>query len=480
MGVESAFVDLRRLADWFATLSIDRQRTNAPPRALHIERIVEKLGTLSIPLLGRELCTPEVRRRDAARAALAHLATTSARARVIAALRSITTTNVADEGKVCALGLLAELGERGAATFSDPTAIQKRSAIALAAQLESAADVAAAADMMTRQLATSEMLQLLSVMSESSPAAAHRLGSELSVRLDLDRDVREQIEQLTMRDDVAPIPEPARVPRPAQVAVLVDAAARLVIVACRKVSGERKWRRWAVLVDRDGHVEDCIHEDKAETDSANLIAELVADGYRMASSDLEQARAIIAAAARVSAHSVEKLESPYYLGRDLLDLGNAHVGARAQAQPSSSRIGHAVELIASGEISRALALLLRCDTSNADVAGAIAACLLAEHRPSEAVGHLLRAIEAEPSWSLHHWNLAAAYHELGDARACYHALRRFIATSALPTGLFGDPEQPARVALAERMLLDLERAARLTGTTLARPRKKRAPKRQRS
>jgi tetratricopeptide (TPR) repeat protein len=474
MGVESAFVDLRRLADWFTTLS----SANAP-RALLIERIVKKVGATCVPLLGRELGSIDVRHRDAARAALAHLATTSARARVIAELRSIAAISKTDEGKVCALGLLAELGQRGEAKFSDPSAIQRRSAIALAAQLDSAADVAAAADMMIRQLGTEDMMQLLEVMTEAVPPAAQRLGTELCVRLDLDGEVRERIEQLTMRDEIAA--DPARpLPRPTQVAVLVDAAARLVIVACRKISGERKWRRWAVLVDREGHVEDCIHEDQADVDSAPLIAQLVADGYRMASSDPEKARSIVAAAARVSAHTADRLESPYYLGRDLLELGDEHLGAGVHAHATSSRLGYAVELIADGDHPRAHALLDKCDPANADVAAALATCLLADKRPADAVVHLLRAIDAEPEWALHHWNLATAYHQLGDARACYHALRRFVATSALPTGLYGDPEQPGRVALAERLLLDLERTARLTGTTLARPRKKRASKRQRS
>ena len=91
------------------------------PRArrpsLHIEKIVERLGAMCVPLLGRELCSPSEPRRDAARAALAQLATTnrSVRPRVIAELRAITEGTASDDGKVCALGLLGELGERGAA-----------------------------------------------------------------------------------------------------------------------------------------------------------------------------------------------------------------------------------------------------------------------------------------------------------------------------------------------------------------------------
>src|SRR5690349_8149145 len=125
MGCESAFVDLRRLADWFVALAATARAS------IHIERIVDRLGARCIPLLGRELISRELCRRDAARTALAHVAAHGERARVIAELKKIAASDAADDGKVTALGLLAELGERGAARLSDPRAIQRRSAIAL-------------------------------------------------------------------------------------------------------------------------------------------------------------------------------------------------------------------------------------------------------------------------------------------------------------------------------------------------------------
>src|SRR5688500_7889242 len=107
MGQENAFVDLRRLADWFSSLSAQGSR------ALSIERIVVRLGITCVPLLGREVCSADSRRREAARVALAQLATKpETRARVLAELRRIAGSDASDEGKVCVLGLLAELGER--------------------------------------------------------------------------------------------------------------------------------------------------------------------------------------------------------------------------------------------------------------------------------------------------------------------------------------------------------------------------------
>src|SRR5687768_16881873 len=158
----NAFVDLRRLADWFASLSSASRQAQG---AVSVERIVCRLGAICVPLLGREACSPDPRRRDAARIALHQLATkTPARERVIEELRSIARSNTSDEGKLCALGLLAELGERAAARFTDAPSIQRRSALALAAQLDNTADVAAAADMMIHQLADDEMVQLIEVM----------------------------------------------------------------------------------------------------------------------------------------------------------------------------------------------------------------------------------------------------------------------------------------------------------------------------
>jgi hypothetical protein len=463
---EHVFADLRRLADWFATLGGGGRAT------LHIERLVERLGPTSVPLLGRELASREPRRREAARAALASVATT-ARERVIGELQRIAASDIHDDGKVCALGLLAELGARGAARFADPSAIQRRSALALADQLESPADLAATADMMVRKLEPDDMLHLLDVLADAAPAAAVRLGSELCGRLDLEAELRERIAQAAPCD-VPAAAEPRRAPRPAHVAILVDAAARVVVVASRKVLGERRWRRWAVLVDQQGHVEDCVHEDRAADDSTQLVSSLVADGYRVASSDLEHARALVTTAARKTAsHDERALSSAYYLGRDLLDLGEAHLGGRTHAHPTSTTLGRAVELLADGDPARAQALLARCDAASADVAAALAGCALAAGQPGEAVAPLLRAIEAEPEWAMHHWNLAAACHQLGDARGCYHALRRFLATSVRPTGLYADADQPSRVALATRMIADLERTSRLAGTPLARPRRRR-------
>lgn len=494
---DSVFGDLRRLADW---LTVAARGDRVP-----VTVVVKRLGRAAVPMLGRELRGADRNRREAARRALAALASTGPepRARVVAELHAITLAHTdgaeragSDDIKVCALGLLSELGERGAARFADPTAIQRHSASALAAQLASPVDIALAADMMLRQLADADIGDMVEVMADVAPAAATRLAAELAARLDASTALHDRLSTITLPDvgsdthpggrssDRGHAGAKARGPRPAHVSVLVDAAARLVVVATRKVIGERRWRQWAVLIGATGRIDDCLlAEDATEGDAAALIASLVADGYRVASDDVDKAHAIVASAARLTGAdrpgagiATPPLGSTYYLGRDLLDLGDAHLGGQAPAPPTPTTLARAVELLASGEAARAHALLLRHDPelANADVAAAAAACLLAQGRHAEALAPLARALDAEPEWPLHHWNHAAALHALGDPTGSYHALRRFLATAGTPSGLDADPDHPARIALAERLVAALERASRLRGTPLKRARRKRS------
>ena len=486
VAADGAFADLRKLAEWFETApGAPGRRTERIDR---IHRLARRLGSLAVPLLGRELRGADPRRREAARDALAWLAGagdetqrgTGVRARVIDELRGIAARAAIDDAKVCALGLLAELGEHATSRFADPTAMQRRSALALAAQLEAPADIAGAADLMIRQLDDADLEQMLQILVDVAPAAARRLAGELAVRLDLPAAQRERIAALVepIAPDLAPL---RRAARPTQVAVLVDAAARLVVVASRRHAaegrraiGSRRWRQWAVLIGASGRIEDCLHEEDAgEPGDGPLIANLCADGYRIASHELDHARAVVAKAARATALDPEALTSAYYLGRDLLELGDAHLGDHRRGDPAALALGRAVELLAEGDPARALALLQRCDPRHADVAGTLGACLLAQVDADGALEHLARAIAADPEWPLHHWNLAIALHRQGDADGCRRSLRRFLSASAAPTGLHADPAQPGRIACAERMLAELEREARLGGRSLSSRRRQR-------
>jgi tetratricopeptide (TPR) repeat protein len=463
---EAAFRDLRKLADWFAAGT----HTSIEPR---IERLVQRLGATAIPLLGRELCGGDAGRREAAREALEAIAGLDAiaRARVTAELYAITDGGAPDDAKVVALGLLSELGERADVRFADPTAIRIRSAIALAQHLETPADVASAADLMIHQLDAADIVQMIEVMADAAPEAAQRLAGELALRLDLPGDLRDRIALVAATIGparAAAPPRPTRRRERTHAVVLVDAAARLVVIASRRIAGESRWRRWAVLIGATGRIEDCLHEDDAgpHGDTAALSAQLCGDGYQVASSALDRAYQVVAAAARLTAESTRALPPGYYLGRDLLGLADAHLAGGGRGDPACAALARGVELAAAGEHARAIAVLERCDPDQPEAAAAIAAALIAQSRPAAAIAPIERAIAAEPDWPLHHWNLAVALHQLGDDRGCHRALQRFVATSAAPSGLAGDPDQPARLASAHRMIAELERAAWLTGRPL--------------
>lgn len=476
MATDCPFVDLRRLADALSALEVRALRA-AATRA--IEQTIHTLGATAVPFLARTMRNGTPVTREAARNALAQLAGGEARGRVLDALRAMT-TDASDDIKVSALGLLAELGEPTAARFADPVAIQRRSAIALAAQLDTPAEIASAADMLVKGVPGRDVVQILEVLLEVAAGAAHRLAGELALRLDIDAEQRARIASTVAAAPPAESPG-LRPERPTHVAVLVDMEhdgrdGRIIVVATRKCNGERRWRRWAVLISETGVIEDCVHEETVAGNldpTAALLSNLCGDGYRVVSSELDHARTLVATAARRTTRQDHALTSGYYLGRDLLDLRDAHVIAGAV---EASTLARAVELLADGDLEGARTQFEQCApdvTTTADWSGGYGACLLALGDHAAAVAPLERAVGAEPTWPLHHWNLGVALHRVGDARGCHAALRRFLSTSQIPGGLVEDLAQPARVTHARQLIAEIERIARLD-------RKRAAPARPRA
>ena len=107
--------------------------------------------------------------------------------------------------------LLAELGEPvpPATRFDDAVAIQRRTARQLAAQLGSAADVAAAAELMISRLDPGELVAIAMVMLEQAPDVAPHLVRELAGRPQLGADVRASLLRA-----VAALPLPPAWPLP--------------------------------------------------------------------------------------------------------------------------------------------------------------------------------------------------------------------------------------------------------------------------
>jgi hypothetical protein len=219
-----------------------------------------------------------------------------------------------------------------------------------------------------------------------------------------------------------------------------------------------------------------LHEEDAGEDgnTGPLVERLCTDGYRVASTEHDRARTVVLAAARLTGND---LPSSYYVGRDLLALGDGHLRTRPRRDANAAVLARAVDRLSTNDPAGAYALLLACDATQPDVAGTLGATLVALERHAEAITALEVAISGDPSWPLHHWNLAVAMHALADHAGTHAALCRFVATSALPSGLYGDALQPERVARAERMIAELERTARLTGMPLSLRRRRRKARR---
>jgi hypothetical protein len=440
-------------------------------------RSVRLAGRCAIPMLVRQLGGACDRRRALARVLLCELGVDH-RDRLVEALTAALHADATDSGKAAALGLLAELGAaEPTATFLDPRDAKRRSAAQLAAHLETRADIASAADLLVHELDGVDLIEVVEAMADTAPERTTALVDELGARLDLDADVRSQLRRIVAplalaRRSRASGQERAgaelRRGRPSCLALLVHPDGRRVVVISRRAGAA--WRNFAALVGADGTLDDCLYEDETTPDvlERDVVGILVDQGYARRPATVADARTVVAAAAVRAATSARGLPSSYYLGRDLLGLGDTHLGQRARASALATLHGRAVDLLAAGDLARARPLLEHCarlDDADPDVAASLGSCLLAAGEVAAARIHLARAARLEPSWALHHWNHAAACHAAGDLAACWRALREYL-VAADGTGGLGDAAHADRLAVAHRFVADFERAAHLAGRRL--------------
>jgi hypothetical protein len=451
---------LRRLAASFGL-----QRLPADERA--VKRIALGLGPSAVPTCLRELAGSDASRRQWAAALLAEIAR-GHRERVLRGLRDLLAGEAGDEAKIDGLGLLAELGEDSAPTrFADPAAIQRRSVEQLADHLSgAAAEVASTADMVLHQLPPDDLLDLVEALADQAPDRAARLVDELLVRLDIDAALRSDLRRIgapLRRTPAAPAP----LGRPSLLAVLADDTGRTVVAVCRRGDTPRQWRGFSILIDDRGLLVDAVHDDDCSPQrlTTRVIAPLRTDGYRDRATPLATVRRMVGDAAR-RAGAAGRLPRGYYLGRDLLELGDVHVAGRELPDEHATLLGRAVDLLAQGEATRARPLLERCAAAcpeDAEAVSSLGLCLLAEGDASAAAGWLERAVLLDPGWPVHHWNAAAAAHRAGRTGACYLALRTFVELAASAPAAARGADHDHRVELARRFLADYERMCRLDG-----------------
>ncbi len=459
-GVSSSWAGLHRLH-----ASFDRPRTRAEERVLLDD--ARSLGATAVPLCARELSgATQLERRIWAIALLRVLAENTGD-RVRAALRELTAGPATDDGKLAAVGLLAELGDETAtATFSDPDRVHQQSLVRFATQLDTPADVASAADLLVSRLDGDAIVEFVETLAAASPDSARRLADELCARVDLDVAARSELVRVAAPLRLTCPPPVARpLGRPALLVGLRHGDGRIVVAVARRCSmgdgrpaGRRRWRFLCVLCDVAGAIADVHYRDDATLTSLreDVVTPLEADGYVRFALTGAAARRLVGAAARRTVSSGSTLSSAYYLGRDLLGITDGHVVGGRAGEPAAL-LGRAVDLMAAGESGRARPLLEHCVAiapDDAEAASSLGLCLLAQGELLGALRNLQRAAWLEPAWPLHHWNVAAAGHRAGDLATCAAALRDFLARADDPLAVAVDPGHARRVTLARRFIAD--------------------------
>jgi hypothetical protein len=488
---DRTFSQLRRLA-----ASFDEARSAARDRA--VMKLAAELGAIAVPCCARELAGGVPVRRSWARALLGAIANgASATAasfgsvtrggpgedRVRRAVRELLAGDAPDDAKIDALALLADLGDATMpACFSDPAAIQRRSVEELAGHLGSVEDVASAAALVAEGLEPPAIVELVEGLSEVAPAAAQRLVDELAARVDVDPMLRGELQRvivpLVLREPAERAPHITL--RPALVEIHRHDGGSAVIAIARRVPGQRRWRAFSVLVDDGGALVDAWYDADCPPRkvSGEVLAPLASQGFTGGAVSPAIARRQVAEAAQRAVSLGRGLPAGYYLGRDLLDLGDAHLAGRPEPDEIATALGRGVDLLAAGDAARARPLLEHCAERAPDdalVASSLGLCLSALGDRDGAHVWLDRAARLEPSWPLHHWNLAAAAHQAGHLDACYVAMQAFVTTSDRSPQV--DLE---RVLQAKHIIAEHERICRLHGRRLPRTRRRtraRAPAR---
>jgi tetratricopeptide (TPR) repeat protein len=456
---DSTFSKLQRLAAGF------EDATAASRAAI---RLATALGPIAVPCCVRELAGDDPGRRQRAIVLLGSIAEHHGD-RVRRALAALAAGDAHDDAKVDALALLAELGAPEAhARFADPARVQRRSVEQLATHLASPAEIASATALVVDALDPDAIVDLVEGMVDAAPVAARRLAGELTARVDVDPALRSEVRRIAAplalsADDAAPGPAPGR----ARIAILRHPGGRAVVAVARRVPGARRWRTLGVLVDEAGALVDAWYDDDCPPRKLDgeVLAPLAAEGFtgETTRARAADARRLVADAAR---HAVARglgLPAPYYLGRDLLELGDAHLAGQPVPDGEVTLLARAVDLLAAGEAARARPLLDHCALRAPDdaiAASSLGLCLCAQGEPAAAIPWLERAARLEPTWPLHHWNLAAAAHQAGEPTACYLALAGFVARGA---AVAGDAEHDDRLAQARRWMAAHERRCRMEG-----------------
>lgn len=461
----NSFGKLRELANQISGLARTAGTKNVQRR---IVNAAQTLGSVAVPMLVRRFCDDPAT-RPVCQAALLAIAdiTLGDRDKVVAELRKSLRNSSTDEGRVATLGLLHKLGSNDAgAQFADPVQVQRDAARALATQLTTPAEIARAAGLMVAQLPIAELLAMVELVVADAPDAGGWLTDELLVRQDVDAVTRAELRRIAAAVRVAPQPVPGQA-HDSELRALVhpSGAAVVVVEAAPAMMGKQLSvrRAMAFLIDAQGILVDATYQEPAAPGAtAEWLRGLQADGYLESELERVAARSLVTLAARRALTNNLGLPPAYYVGRDLLQLGNAHLGGRAAHEVDNTwsvAAGYGVDLLAAGDVAAAHDLLRRCITrdpvqaaANADVAVAYGMSCLAMQQFADATHWLAVASAADPSNADHAWNWACAAERCQDLGTTHRALAQYC-MRAERTAI--SPSTAQRLELARAMLATL-------------------------
>jgi len=480
----NSFGKLRELANQINGLASEAGTKNAQRR---IVNAAQTLGCLAVPMLVRRFCE-DPNARPVCQAALLAIADVAVadHEKVIAELRKSLRNSGTDACRVATLGLLHKLGNNDVgAQFADPLQVQRDAARALAKQLTTPAEIARAAGLMVAQLPIGEMLAMVELVVADAPDAGGWLTDELLVRQDVDAATRAELRRIAAAVRVAPVPVPGQTHDGELMALVHPSGAAVVVVEAVPMAVGKHLstrRAMAFLINAQGVLVDATYQEPAAPGAtAEWLRGLLADGYLESQLERVAARSLVTVAARRALANNLGLPPAYYVGRDLLQLGNAHLGGRAAHEVDSTwsvAAGYGVDLLAAGDINAAHDLLRRCiardpvqAAANADVAVAYGMTCLAMQQFADATHWLAVASAADPSNADHAWNWACAAERCQDLVTTQRALVQYC-MRAERTAI--SPSTAQRLELARAMLATLSapEAAPVAATVPPRARRK--------
>jgi tetratricopeptide (TPR) repeat protein len=467
---ESAFLSLQRLARSCDRVRAGERLTDAEETA--VRQLTVRLGGRAVALLTRRLARAFHEELEWTLSLLVELlADEDLVPRVLGALReNIACAHADDTSKMLSLALLAELGDDELAgdDGDGQASVNERSLEELASHLDDRQDVARAADYLVSELEPIDLLEVVNALCLREGERAGALVDEMLARDDVHEQIRGELSRVAapIRDRRASNRKPpVRATGALRVAIGESPAGTTVLVTSQPLVGSRPPRRRALICElsREGQVVGSLYREDFTPRGVEreIIARLEREGFSFETVTAAAARQRLADAALATHNAGRQLPRGFYLGRDILDLSDEHIGARRRAlvrDHASALLGRGADILADGDYAEARPLLERyTQIAPRDPEGAanLGSCLLALGDTDGAVEALRRATELGPECALHYWNLAAALHRAKRRAGSYLALRAYL--EHLGDGV----EPPTHIEIATSFVADYERCARL-------------------